>query len=63
MKKLIMLSVLALTGCGKMTTYELKSVLDKCGGLEYVHELWLDGTLARAICTDGRYVDEREAGK
>jgi hypothetical protein len=57
MKYLIMLSVLILTGCGEIYTYELDAIIKKCGGADKIHVIWVDGSYVKAYCINGTAVD------
>lgn len=56
MKKLFLLSLL-LVGCGEINTYELKDIIELCGGHEKIHSIWIDTTIVRARCLDGNLVE------
>lgn len=41
------------TGCGKIEGYELKKVVDQCGGADKIHSIWVDAWVVKAYCIDG----------
>lgn len=49
----LMCVILCMSACGKIETYELKKIVDQCGGIDKVHSIWKDSHLVKAYCTDG----------